>query len=412
MTIYLGQHTNIIPPLDHSSSQKIPQLASDIERDATNYYEEEGRDPTNFPEIPEQSEYPEITPFEELDVLSSSGGEYNPAIDKILDGGTDQVAFYKSFRFIDKKPFAGYWGIFLLHDRVVSLIKDLELDTQQDVATCAKHTLRFLYGHEIYHFKVDAICLQAETLQGSLIYRPYLQHIKGRPMSEWWEEALANYYGLSYLRAPGGRESAPENTVADFFNALVRSSPGAYALGVLPMRFNYQPRQDLIRQLKTYYKLAGHSLSHGYLIESLLANQLKLDGYKTLSKGDPQLSRALQLNKCPVYWVRWRTKSGIYTKFRGSSVPLAEVEKDFVQRYCSGTLIRSTKHAFYKIDNEAVVQMPNPHLKETKGFELKNIVNQAGLTVFEFHERRRQTLRWRRDTPREKALPPLRAEIK
>lgn len=409
MTIYLGQDTQTIPPRDHPSLKKIPQLASDIEREAPDFYEQESSNENNYPEIPEQSEYPEITPFDELDALPSGEDEYNPVIDKILDGGTDEIAFYKSFRFVNNNPFPGFWGIFFLHDRVSSLIKDLELDTQENGLACAVHTLRFLYGHEIYHFKVDAICLQAETLQRSLIYRPYLRYLKGRPMSEWWEEALANHYGLSYLKVPGKGKTSPTNTVVNFFDYLVRSSPGAYALGVFPIN---QPIQNFIGQLKTYYKPATRSVSHEQLIEGVLANQLRLDGYKTLGGRDPQLSRSLQLNSCPVYWVRWRTKSGVYTKFRGGSVPLSEVEKDFVQRYCSGTLIRSTKHAFYKIDNDAVIQVPNPHLKETKGFELRNIVNQAGLTLSEFHEKRRQTLKWKRDTPRVTALPPLNADTK
>lgn len=169
------------------------------------------------------------------DQLDDQSEIYGSASGKIVDEGFEAIAFYKSFRFISSNPAPGYWGIFFIKPRVTALLREMVADTGKNALDCKKTIIKFLYGHELYHYKIDAICLQQESFSNQLIYRPHRNYVSSLSINDWYEEAMANYYGITSLENLG-RTSNPTNFICGseligYIKDLVSISPGAYKLG-------------------------------------------------------------------------------------------------------------------------------------------------------------------------------------
>ena len=110
--------------------------------------------------------------------------------------------------------------------------------------------------------------------------------------------------------------------------------------------------------------------------------------------------------QCPVYVVRGVSASRLVKP--NISLPLlSEIEKKYLKKYLNGKEIR-TDHKYFKIDNGEKIKCPNPHFKNVRLHEFKNIVRKSGLTVSEYFDERKATKKWKKNTPRKypkKSLP-------
>lgn len=336
--------------------------------------------------------------LDELDPLNGS------AIGDLMDKGFDAIAFYKSFRHKNCHPAPGFWGIFYIKPRVALLVDEMISDTGLAKDECLDSILRFLYGHEIYHYKIDAICLQKEAFSNYLIYRPYRNYVNSLSIADWYEESLANHYGLVALesfnsyRGFGAHDAS--QVAKQFMNDLVEMSPGAYQLGLHQNVLSLSgPRgllaQQIVQGCPTANAISKASLK---LSESTFFQQLLLEGYKNF-KGDRFLAAELSLTFCPVNWITWyRNGSAVCAS---KTVPLKEIKEGFIKNYLSGEQKRLTDHEYFKIDNGELVKVPNGHDKDIRLYELKNIIEKAGMQNTEFWAARNLTNKWKKSVPRE-----------
>jgi len=336
---------------------------------------------------------------DELDDLSGS------AIGDLVDEGFDAIAFYKSFRHINCHPAPGYWGIFYIKPRVKLLVNEMMSDTGLSKNECLDSILRFLYGHEIYHYKIDAICLQKEAISNYLIYRPYRNYVNSLSIMDWYEESLANHYGLAALESINGSRGLgayeANQIVKKFMSELVAMSPGAYQLGLDRNVMSLLGPRGLLAQQIVQGRPTANAISAASLklSEATFFQQLLLEGYKNF-KGDRFLAAELSLTFCPVNWITWyKNGSAVYAS---KTVSLKEIKDGFIKNYLNGEQKRLTDHEYFKIDNGESIKMPNGHDKDIRIYELKNIIAKAGMENTEFWAARNLTNKWKKSVPREK----------
>jgi len=329
--------------------------------------------------------------------------EYETVLADVAEGGLEVVAFYKSFRFINSNPAKGKWGIFLIKPNIISLIREVAHETRHPLAAAYEAITRLVYIHELYHYKVDATCLQRESISLNPTYIPYRNYINGISMSNWWEEAIANYYGLNAILKSSSKYHCPL-PLQHFLFDFVSRSPGAYSLGTNKAGQS-QYRDFLSDQLNMATCPAITRTSGGFQRPSSLALDTTKIGLKLDRPNDKTLSYCLSLNKCPTFWITPPLSIGHHPKYL-QNITLSELEKLFISKYLNGTEVVRTDHKFYKIDNGESIKMPNYHSKNVKTGEMKNILIKSGLTTGQFFQERQRTKVWRQGVPRSPTLSP------
>jgi len=277
----------------------------------------------------------------------------------------------------------------------------MALDTGESFSLSLEALVELLYAHELYHYKIDAHCLQTESTGGALIYRPYRHLVRSLPMDEWYEESVANRYGLAALE----RDEAMHlpSSLKALLHQIVASSPGAYRQGI---HRGQSLRKDLISE-----QASQHFARHARLqpLQDLARSTIR-SGANLRRPVDQTLGTLLKLDFCPVYWIDW-VKQGL-SVIRPLTVSVKEVRNEFVERYLSGRLDHRSDHEYYKIDNGELVKIPNAHDKDIRGYELKNIAGKAGMTLADYEAARRATLGWKKHVPRAEIVGPLPAFYK
>ena len=131
--------------------------------------------------------------------------------------GFEALAFYKSFRSKDEKPFKGKWGIFYLSDGLSYVASEINtyFPTWKKPRELA---LNFLHSHEFYHFQADLNSLHLENLLGKKLYDPIRRSLRGY-QSHFVEEAIANR--MSY-------QFAKKTKIEEFAKDFMDVQPGAY----------------------------------------------------------------------------------------------------------------------------------------------------------------------------------------
>lgn len=171
-------------------------------------------------------------------------GDHAGAVEgSIRDCGLDVLAFYKSYRFLQDRPYPGKWGVFFVNSGVnhIAHMLSLEFPKLQDPREIA---LDFLWAHELYHAKFDVSVLPFEAHSHKQLYRQQKAAFRRR-QTQQPEEALANLAAWDYAKTidcslSQSRKSHNVNEpgIADFFHDFMKSQPGAYS------RFD-EPRADL-----------------------------------------------------------------------------------------------------------------------------------------------------------------------
>ncbi len=399
----------IFPVVSADATQKIVDIAKGIEG---------AIDPSVIDSEPDDSltkagrvfdsEEAQIESPRDLNSLnnkSEAEDVYRSAIGTIEDQGFDAIAFYKSFRFVNNHPAPGYWGIFYIKNRVQSLVAEMSADIGVDKKICLDAVLRFLYGHEIYHYKVDALCLQQEAASNGLIYRPYRSYVNQLPLSKWFEESVANYYGFSALNPLFNRRTRSSHDygfeVKDYVKNLILLSPGAYAFGLdQSVLHRSGARGNLANQIvigRNY--LNQLPVASSQLFEDVVFKQLLLDGFRDFT-GDSSLVTDLSLKNCPVNFISWYKNGSLVPAL--TTIPLREMKEGFIKSYLNGRLDRVTNHEYYVIDNGETIKLPNGHDKDVRVYEFKNILDKAGIKVVDFWQQRNRTNKWKKNVPRSK----------
>ncbi len=168
-----------------------------------------------------------------------SGDETDMAEDerRAVDGairvhGIDALAMYKSYRYLQKRPFPNYWGVFYLESGIARLEQLLlyDLPALQDSRFVA---FDFLWRHESYHFRFDVASLAFEGVAQKALYEPQKRAFY-RCRDQQPEEALANHNVWEWakredLSLSPRRGKLSRSGIANFAYDFMKTQPGAYA---------------------------------------------------------------------------------------------------------------------------------------------------------------------------------------
>jgi hypothetical protein len=330
-----------------------------------------------------------------LPVSQEQGDEsHDGSAGRVVDEGIEYLAFYKSFRDILRAPARRRWGIFFIKKRCIALATDMSFSTGESFADCLDALAAFLYTHELYHYRFDAHCLQMEATGGLPVYRPYRKLVANRPINEWHEESIANFYGLKALQ-PNPRLSYPQ-PIYDYLWDLVANSPGAYAGGIDKQQ--RLRKEHMVQQASAAFGNTGPAVWQN-LIESTIRTGLGLSKPR-----ESTLGSFLRLDNCPVYWIDWvKGGNSVLVPFVAS---VSEINNDFIRRYLAGVPDHHSDHNFCRIDNGEKIKLPNPHRPDLTNGEFHNIIGKAGMTSPQFYKERARTSVWRKEVPRSPVLPP------
>lgn len=160
--------------------------------------------------------------------------EMGAAEGAIRVAGIEILAFYKSYRHINKPPFRGEWGIFYINRGIQHITQMLAMEFP-GASNLREITLNFLWNHEIFHAKFDVGVLGFEGFAKTHLYLPQ-QFAFRRSKSYQPEEALANESAWKYAKSidPNKSSSIPARTIgipgiSHFFFDFMKNQPNAYA---------------------------------------------------------------------------------------------------------------------------------------------------------------------------------------
>jgi len=165
--------------------------------------------------------------FDKAEILNR--GPINPIVltksdEKLIDGGLREIgvdifAFYKSRRYVDKKPYPGKWGVFYVEQGVQRIAQLIEL-TYPGYGRPYKWAYELLRAHERFHFKFDLSALAFEAANKKALYDP-LKYCFRNCKEFLVEEALANKEAWLWAKQP-------RIGLGDFAYNFSKLQPGAY----------------------------------------------------------------------------------------------------------------------------------------------------------------------------------------
>jgi hypothetical protein len=278
----------------------------------------------------------------------------------------------------------------------------MSFTTGESFTDCLDALASFLYAHELFHYRFDAHCLQMEATGGKSLYRPYRRLVASRPISEWHEESIANFYGLKSISSSQKQHHPYAKSIHDYLWDLVANSPGAYAGGVDKQQAHR--KDQMVKQATSAFANSGPSVWHG-----LVGSTIRVGTSLSIAR-ESSLSTFLRLENCPVYWIDW-VKGG--KSFLAPYVAsISEVSNDFIKRYLAGVQDHHSDHSYYRIDNGEKVKIPNPHRADLTDREFHNIIGKAGMTSSQFYKERARTSIWKKGVPRNPVLPSRHSSTK
>ena len=198
---------------------------------------------------PRGSENDTITTLEENEAVDRAidrivDGRQPPLIDRdeeeaaeggLRKSGLDVLAFYKSKRYLDRRPYIGKWGIFYIKQglQFVEISIAREYPGYGDTRSLA---LNFLREHERFHFRADLQALMFEAVTKKHLYGPSRRLFRS-DSTAFVEEALANRQVWDWVK----RRNVG---IKEFAYDFMKLQPDAYA------RFD-EPRLNLAAEWAT-----------------------------------------------------------------------------------------------------------------------------------------------------------------
>ena len=329
----------------------------------------------------------------------------NPPDGFIRRSGSNSLAFYKSFRFIDRLPFRGKWGIFLIDAGIAAVATEfigqhraLSRDEASNLAVTS------LLEHERYHFWIDAWALAQEALPIEVRLKRYEYYLEMRQHLALTdldvEESLANFHVLRRLQ---DRQLSDGTRFANLIRGLFRQCPVPYS--VFQFGWEEAARKEwwlasaVSNGLNVAMTMMADPNSGVFYIERhvgrIVARSIRPNRH-VYPVNDPYL--------CPVYLFKDKVYASRVQPFQG---PDRSEFRKFLTGYLAGSPAKRTDHEFFKIDNGELIKFPNAHDKEIRGYELKNILLKAGMRHPDFVRERTATKEWRKGCPRPEPKPPL-----
>lgn len=361
-------------------------------------------EPTTFPLGGSEIDGQVIDIDPNSDAATIGGGR--PPSDEDVDAGrraygevgVDVLAFYKSFRFRDRPPFRGKWGIFLLDVGIAALTAEFaEMNPALPVAEAKDLAFATLLAHERYHFWIDAWALGQEILPFTRIkrYEYYLDEKMATSLTpDDIEESLANHYVFTQVRS---QRLSDGSTAGRLVRTFFKRCPEPYSI------FSYASETRVLREGELAAAVAN-GVSPQWSANISAASKMDI---RVASPGicpAPARHPVVNRRSCPVYEVR---VSGYAARVRPFQGPPLKEFRQFVEKYLAGEKKLRTDHEYYRIDNGESVRFPNPHEKEVRGAELKSILYKAGMTRREFIDAQISTRKWHQNCPRHPWKPPL-----
>jgi hypothetical protein len=144
---------------------------------------------------------------------------------EIVEGGIrklgfDTLAFYKSRRFINRRPFPGKWGIFYIKTGLLYVAGEIAA-SYPGYGDPRRLAHKFLQAHEFFHYRCDIQTLMFEAVLKRNLYIPLRGALRGR-RTHFVEEALANKAAYDWAKTSSGG-------MQEFAHDFMSLQPGAYA---------------------------------------------------------------------------------------------------------------------------------------------------------------------------------------
>jgi len=177
--------------------------------------------------LPRDDEFdPESQSAIEEDMGAVEGG--------VRSAGIEILAFYKSYRHIDRPPFRGEWGIFYINRGVRHITQMLAIEFP-GANNLREVALNYLWSHEIFHAKFDVGVLGFEAFSKKHLYLPQKFAFR-KSQSHQPEEALANANAWAFVKGMDPQRSGSQDArikgipgISDFFFDFMKNQPNAYA---------------------------------------------------------------------------------------------------------------------------------------------------------------------------------------
>ena len=221
--------------------QGLERIFDDVLGRLPKYSEESIENPAEYPN---DDSFPDIFDIDRIgeifrypyrtDIYSEdpekSGVEVSAIEGRVIEGavrdiGVDALAFYKSYRFINEKPFRGEWGVFFINSGIQYVTHLIALDFP-GVLEPRKLAFDFIAAHEFFHAKFDVGILGLEAVSKKHFYVPQKFAFRRCPAQQP-EEALANRTAWKFLdRDPRTKFDAD---IKEFFELFMDRQPAAYA---------------------------------------------------------------------------------------------------------------------------------------------------------------------------------------
>lgn len=373
----------------------LPEYAEELEKSLDI---EEIDSPVDCPEGVEEH-YEPVTD-EQNDVPIDEEGVYVGSTEEVLDKGLDTIAFYKSFRYMKKKPYPGKWGIFFLKDKFNELVCDIADESGVSPVVAKPVMERFVRAHEIYHHFVDCLCLEFESYVERSIYRTYKNQASSKSISEWWEEGMANEFGFKVVK------EERRDLVSSIENLITRS-PGAYSLINKPF-----VKENLAKEIwgpRWNSPVASKSRLYTTTVKLRLApsraREVRIRPFGSVNDWG-HISLPVK-DKCPIHWLdRVKRDVPLHVTDPLINEKIDVLKTKFIPKYLAGIKKRETDHEYYEIDNKAIIKTPGKHAKDLRYDEMKNILRKAGMTIKEYSLERIRTNKWKKYVPRTEIKDP------
>jgi hypothetical protein len=157
---------------------------------------------------------------DELNMPQAANADQSSRIERVFrELGVEAIAFYKSRRYLDKKPFPGLWGVFYLKIGVEHLA--YRLREYYGVQNSLEIVYSLIRRHEFFHYKADIHTMLLELVSQQQLYTPTRLAFQRSPF-QFVEEALANREVLTSVQ----RRS---KAVREFAEDWMSVQPGAYS---------------------------------------------------------------------------------------------------------------------------------------------------------------------------------------
>lgn len=159
----------------------------------------------------------------------------------------DALAFYLPFHYY----FPDWWGIYLTIDGVASLGRYIHRRASHTLSMSEARLVAqiFLYGHEVYHHRVECFATRLETTHRTPLYRKPFENLyrdkMRRDPDNCMEEVLASAHGLRLVGKMFPRDKskrhAAQQAVRDYINI---SPPGYRRSNAFEKSSKFQTAQD------------------------------------------------------------------------------------------------------------------------------------------------------------------------